>query len=473
MNLPAARSRSTPTRGMFKLLARHAQVAQAAWGLRKELDGPLRHPHELEFLPARVALQDTPPHPAPRVAMGIVGLLFLLAVAWSIGAQVDIVATAPGRLTVAEHTKVIQPLEPSIVRAIHVSDGSHVQAGDLLVELDPTSAIADGETVTAERIAAETEVRRVNGLLELLERGAQDPRGVLTAIDAVARAEWADIRARQDQLTAEVAQRRAEIRTHDEAIAKFEATLPMARQREADLLALQAQGYVAGHASQDRTRERVELEGDLATQRARQAEAVAALAEREQARVSHLTETRRTLSQRLSQAREKITQLAPQSTKAERRQLLTKLIAPVSGKIQQLAVHTVGGVVTEAQALMVVVPDDAPLTAEVTLDNKDIGFVHTGQPVAIKLDTFNFTRYGTIPATVAHVSADALIDEKRGAIFAASLTLGTSQLQVDGRNVALAPGMNITAEIMTGKRQVIDYLLSPFREALSESLTER
>ena len=141
--------------------------------------------------------------------------------------------------------------------------------------------------------------------------------------------------------------------------------------------------------------------------------------------------------------------------------------------VQQLAIHTTGGVVTEAQALMIIVPDGAQVTAEVTLENKDIGFVNVGSEAAIKLETFPFTRYGTVGATVSRVTADAVNDEKRGAIFPAILKLDTETINVDGKAIRLSAGMNITAEIKTGKRRVIEYLLSPIQRAGSESLRER
>jgi hemolysin D len=148
-------------------------------------------------------------------------------------------------------------------------------------------------------------------------------------------------------------------------------------------------------------------------------------------------------------------------------------VAPVDGTVQQVAVHTEGGVVTPAQVLMVIVPRDAQVTAEVVIDNKDIGFVNAGQPAVIKLETFAYTRYGTVAATVSRVSADAVSDDKRGAIFPAVLALQQTQLDVDGKRIGLSPGMNLSAEIATGQRRVIDYLLSPVRQALSESLRER
>ena len=138
-----------------------------------------------------------------------------------------------------------------------------------------------------------------------------------------------------------------------------------------------------------------------------------------------------------------------------------------------MAVHTEGGVVTEAQPLLVLVPKDAQVTAEVVVDNKDIGFVNAGDTAQVKLETFPFTRYGTIEATVKSVTADAVNDEKRGAIFPATLALRRSTIDVDGKRINLAPGMNVTAEIKTGKRRVIEYLLSPVQKTLHESLGER
>jgi hemolysin D len=457
----------------IELLARHVQMLRTAWGLRHELDGPQRLDHEAQFLPARLALQETPPHPAPRWAALVIGAFFLIVLTWSIVAEVDVVATASGRLIVNDRTKLVQPLEPGIVRAIHVRDGSRVKAGDLLIELDATAPGADSATLQAERDAAEREVQSTSALLAALSAGSLQVAKLSPAATAVAQAEWADIRARQAQLQAEATLRQAELRTNGEAMGKLQATLPLARQREADLQALQAQGFVAGHASQDRTRERIELESDLATLRARRAETEAALAEREQARATHLAETRRVLNERLAQAREKLAQLAPQATKAAQRQRMARLVAPVDGTVQQLAVHTEGGVVTEAQPLMVIVPEAATLSAEVMLENKDIGFVQAGQEAAVKLETFNFTRYGTIPATVSQVSADAVIDEKRGPLYSATLSLTTKHMQVDGKSVPLAPGMTLSAEIKTGKRRVIEYLLSPLQQTTSESLRER
>jgi hemolysin D len=230
---------------------------------------------------------------------------------------------------------------------------------------------------------------------------------------------------------------------------------------------------MSSHAGQDRTRERIEQERDLAAQRARLLEAQAASRETEQSRAAYLAETRRTLSERQAQASLKRQQLAQERNKTEQRSRLTQLTAPVAGTVQQVAVHTAGGVVTPAQVLMIIVPKDAEVSAEVVIDNKDIGFVDAGQTAQVKLETFPFTRYGTVEATVKSVSADAVNDEKRGAIFPAVLTLAQGSLDVDGKRIRLGPGMNVTAEVRTGRRRVIEYLLGPVQRAADQSLKER
>jgi hemolysin D len=456
----------------LELLARYKAIFKAAWEARHDLAGPKRLSDEHAFLPAALSLQETPTHPAPRRAAIVICALFFIALLWSLFGKVDIVAVAQGRIVVSERTKTIQPLEAGVVRKILVRDGDSVKAGQVLVELDATNAQADQANVGEQFKAAESEWQRSTALLTGLQAG-RAPSLKASAGSAQLQAEWQEITARLAKLDAEHVRRNAEAATVREAIAKLEATIPLVRQREADVKGLAEQGFMNQHAGQDRTRERIELERDLALQKARFAEAQAAQAESQQSKAAFLAETRRALRERQANAHTKRVQLSQESRKSDQRERLTQLTAPVDGTVQQLAVHTTGGVVTPAQVLMVVVPQGAEVTAEVVLENKDIGFVSNGQEVEIKLETFPFTRYGTVHATVKSVSADAVADEKRGAIFPATLQLKDAQLSVEGKKIALAPGMNLTAEIKTGKRRVIDYLLSPVQTTTQESLRER
>ncbi len=472
---PVAAGAPTPRRDFLR---RYRDVFATAWQQRKALDGTPRQKDELAFLPASMSLQETPLHPAPRRTGLVICALFAIAVAWACIGQIDIVAVAQGRIVVSERTKTIQPLEASVVRRVMVRDGDTVQAGQVLVELDATVAAADEASVREQLRTTASELLRIRAVLAALNGGNAntafgDASMQDTGIRDQFRAEWSDIAAKLAKLDAEQARRTAEVATAQQLIAKLEATIPIVKQREDDLQSLTADGFINRHALQDKTRERIELERDLNTQRARLAETQAASHESRQARAAYTAEVRRSLSERASKAATEKEQLQQQRSKTEQRTKLTQLTAPVAGTVQQVAVHTAGGVVTPAQVLMVIVPKDAQVTAEVALDNKDVGFVTVGQEAEVKLETFNFTRYGTIAATVVTVSADAVMDEKRGAVFPVVLKLARTSLSVDGKEINLAPGMNLTAEVKTGKRRVIEYLVSPVSRLANESVKER
>ncbi len=486
---PLSKTKSAPY-PVWALLQRYSQVFRLAWCHRADLAGPARLREEAAFLPAAMSLQETPVHPAPRRLAWLLMALFLIALVWALLGKIDIVAVAPGRIVVSERTKLVQPLEPSLVRRILVNDGDTVAAGQLLVELDPTAASADHGNVSEQAAEARRELLRASALLQALRnqeagalplRAPQAPAAELASLPPSERqalaqqieAEWGDLRARLARLDAETQRSKAELRVAQQAVARIEATLPLVRSREADYQSLVRQGFMSTHATQDRERERIDMERELATLSAREAEVQWQVTEAQAARRASWAEALRDLRDRESKARTLLVRLEQETTKAKQRQDLTQLRSPVAGTVQQLAVHTPGGVVTEAQPLMVIVPDGASVVAEVTLENKDIGFVSPGQEAEIKLETFLYTRYGTLPAQVQIVSMDAVQDEKKGSIYLATLQLAQASMEIEGRQTPLAAGMNLTAEIKTGKRQVIEYLLSPIQRASRESIRER
>ena len=256
---------AVPRHPAVELLGRYGAILRAAWAVRRELAGPKRLTDELAFLPAALSLQDTPAHPAPRRTAIAICALFVIAIAWACFGQIDIVAVASGRIVVSERTKTLQPLEASVVRRVLVKDGDNVQAGQVLVELDATIANADGTSVQEQLNAATVDEERAIALMAALKTGkaptlnaglAADPAdahpkplGPPSAATQL-HAEWLDIAARLARLAAEQMRRQAEIATVREHIAKLEATLPIAQQREADIKGLAEQGFVAGHAGQ-------------------------------------------------------------------------------------------------------------------------------------------------------------------------------------------------------------------------------
>ena len=411
----------------------------------------------------------------------------------------DVLATAPGRLLPAGKIKVIQPLDPGVVRAIRVQDGDNVRAGQVLIELDPTATGADRDRLARDLAQAQLDVARLTALKRTAETGGAagpliEPAGAKA--DDVEQARAA-LRAQIDQQAAKVAgldqqisEKRAEAGEVAAMIAKTTASLPMLAEKERLHHKLHDQGYGTSFAYLDAQQQLTDARHDLDVQAARADQARAAGASLERQRAEAGSQFAAGVLADLSKAAEKQNELTQDLVKAQQKSADTELRAPIDGVVEELAIHTVGGVVTPAQRLMIVVPDNQRLSVEAQLPNRDVGFVHAGQDVAVKIETFNFTRYGLVHGKVISVSRDAAAapdrrpDEGAGdgaagppaagsPAYVARVSLDRSTMVVDGKLQRLLPGMSVTAEIRTGRRTIIDYLLSPLARKTSEALHER
>jgi len=467
--------------GMHDFLSRYARVLRSAWAVRAQLDPPERTADERAFLPAHLELTETPVSPTARWTMRIIIAFFCVALLWACVGQLDIVAVAPGKTVVDSRTKVLQPAETAIVRRILVRDGQVVKRGQLLIELDATATGAEYAQADEALVNARLAVLRLNALATAFERGAAPalaedsglPPARIAAERSLARSQFDTYQARRHGLLASIGQRNAELRTTEATIAPLAESASISKARAEDYGKLVEGKYVGRHEYLLREQERIAAERDLATQRNRLQEVRSALsAAQEELRVLVTGARQQTLDQ-LRQATEQVAQLTPEVAKTGQRDRMMALRAPVDGTVQQLAVHTIGGVVTPAQPLLVVVPSEESLEVEATVLNKDIGFVRSGQPVTVKVESFPYTRYGYITGTVLSVSHDAAQDEQLGLVFPARVKLDRATLDIDGVRVNLSPGMTLNAEIKTGRRRVIDYLLSPLKNGSSEALRER
>jgi hemolysin D len=457
--------------------------------------------HELAFLPAALEIVETPPSPAGRAIAFSIIALFCLALAWAIFGQVDIVASATGKIIPTGHTKVIQPFETGVVRAIHVRDGQSVREGEVLIELDPTMNQAETSHLESDLIAAELDVARLRAALSNGDVLAnfEPPEGAPAALVATQRKFLADQTAEHQAKVAVLdrqrAQKEAERATAAAMVNKLKASLPVLQERVEMRKTLYDHSTGSKANYLELLQPFVEEQQELQVQKSKINEADSALAAIIEERAHTDAEYRRERFGELVEAERKARGLSDDVIKAQHRTHLQHLIAPVDGTVQQLSVHTIGGVVTPAQALLVVVPADSHLEIEAMVLNRDIGFVHAGQDAEIKIDTFNFSRYGLLHGKVLNVSPDAIThdkpkdksgdDDSRGAenatsepkgqelVYAARVSLDHEQMQVDDRLVNLSPGMAVTVEIKTGTRRIISYLLSPLMRYTQNSLRER
>ncbi len=447
---------------------------------------------ELEFLPAALEILETPPSPVGRaIGASIIGFS-MIALAWSWFGTIDIIASAEGRFVPAGRTKVIQPLETGVVRAIRVSDGMRVKAGDVLVEIDPTASEADARRLTHDLAQDRLDMARLSALLADDPASFTPPEGVSVDLVNTARrqmeAQRAEQQARLAGLERQIAQRAAERRSVEATIAKGEALLPLLRDQRDMREALMQKGYGTKVLYLEAQQRVVEQEQQLIVDGHRAEEAAAAIEALERQRAEAASEYRKGLLSDLAKAQMQAVEHGEEKVKAARRRADQTLTSPVDGTVQQLAVHTIGGVVTPAQQLMVVVPGDGRLEIEAELMNRDVGFVHAGQAAEVKVEAFTFTRYGLLHAVVESVSRDTVGgssapsgagpsgDEARQArqpAYVARLSVQETGLETEQGFRPIEAGMAVTAEIKTGRRRILDFLLSPLLRYAHEGGRER
>ncbi|MCW2479672.1 HlyD family type I secretion periplasmic adaptor subunit [Candidatus Symbiopectobacterium sp. NZEC135] len=469
----------------FSLLRRYCHVWAQAWRQRKRMDAAPRVAHELQFLPAALALQETPVHPAPRIFIWSIISFAALGLLWACIGTIEIVAVASGKVVPSGKTKLIQPSEAAVVKAIHVNDGQVVKAGELLVELDPTVVSADVSRIESELLAARIDSARSAAMLEAINQPLQ--ADTLLRLGTIANARQDEVLSAQRWLQgqyqeyrsslalvdAEIQQRRAEMQSAEAQVSSLQRTLPIVTLLAEDYQQLLAKHYVSRHEYLEKEQTRLDLQRQLSVQQSNVQQFTAALDEARRRREAVVAQNRRAMLDLQQEADQKVASRVQALTQARYQETLTSLRAPVDGTVQQLAIHTVGGVVTPAQPLMVIVPVDQPVEIEAVLENKDVGFVHVGQAVTVKVETFTFTRYGTVDGEVLNVSNDAIENEKQGLVYSSRIRLKTNHIVINGRRVPLLPGMSVTAEIKTDQRRVIDFFLSPLQAYLDEGLRER
>jgi hemolysin D len=463
--------------------------------------GHERRGEELAFLPAALEIVETPPSPIGRTIGATIILLFCAALAWAWWGTIDIVASATGKIVPSGRTKVIQPFETGVVRSIRVQDGQAVKAGDVLIELDPTVNAAERDHLHNDLLAEQLNIARLRAALAGRDDAVADftpPADADPVLISTQRqlllSQVNEHRAKIAALARQQAQKEAEQATTAATIHKLETVIPPIQQRVDIHKTLMDKQLVSKITYFETLQLLVEQRGELSVQQSHLHEVEAAVAAIRETRRQAVAEYRHKLSDELAKAEQKANGLTQDLIKAEQKTRLQLLTAPVDGVVQQLAIHTVGGVVTPAQSLLVVVPSDSRLEIEAMVSNRDIGFVHPGQEAEIKVDTFNFTRYGLLHGQVLSVSQDAVIRDRqqdrsddRGLgtqndtsepknqelNYSARISLDRTQMQIDDRMVNLSPGMAVTVEIKTGSRTMLSYLLSPLLRYRQETLRER
>lgn len=412
---------------------------------------------EAAFLPAALSLQEKPLSSTARWTGRVLMALVLCALLWSTLGTVDIIVTASGKIVPSNRTKTIASVDVAAVRALHVQEGQFVHAGDILVELDTSASDADHDKAQGDASVAILQMVRSKALIEAVQQLRAPRMPALGSVNPnITPEQWA---AAARQLDGQWRDFSAKLARLDGQITQLSQDLPLVTQRANDFKSLLKDHDVAEHAWMEKEQARIEMTGQLT--------------DAKNQRQGLISQTIKEANDALTDGTKVAAASGQDAKRAGDHSKLLNLVTPVDGTVQQLNVHTVGAAVPSAQPLMLIVPQDGPVEVEAFLENKDVGFVLEGQSAEVKIDAFQYTKYGTIPAHVTHVSRDAIQDEKKGLIYSVRIALDKSHIQIEEKSMPLSAGMSVSAEVRTGTRRVIEYVLSPLVQHQHEALHER
>lgn len=461
-------------------ISQHWDVVRSALAADRDRIRSRTAIEETTFLPAAMEVIERPVSPTARMTAWVLLIGLAVTILWLTFGKVEVVASATGKLIPAANVQLVQPTEQGVVRQILVEDGQSVKKGQPLIVLDPTVSTAEAVQAQKALEAAQLDAARGHAVLSALDGHGLHFAAPQKLPDDITRTQVALARAQVQQIEANVAARAADTGAANAALAESEVqahklteTLPLLDQQiEANEVML-AKGYVSKLRVIEMKRQRLSTERDrdaaLQTSRRARSQILSASSTRDQARA----EARTNLLTDLNKAEAEAKLRAEELSKATMRSNLQVLRSPVDGTVSQLAVHTVGGVVEAAKPIMIVVPKGGLLVAEVRMFNRDAADVRAGQKVAIKLDAYPFTRYGTVAGRISTISSDAIEDEHLGLVYVVQIAATASAAELEKRDIHMTPGMAVTADIRTGRRSILSYLVSPVQAMAHDAGRER
>ncbi len=466
---------------MHDLFYKYFSTFSVYWKNRKKNDVPKLKSIEAEFYPPNLALMHKGLTPAPHVTVWIIITLFLCAALWSYFGKIDVTVNANGKVIPSSKTKIIQAIGTANITKINVQDGAQVKAGDVLLELDATQIKAQIEQIKQQITLNELQKLRSQAMIAAVDKNTKAMFEKPIHISEVDYQEslnlllgmYQEYRTKILNTQAHIKEKSAEISAIHSQIRKKQSIIPNLRSEVTGYKELSDAGYIPKNDLMNKQNILNNEVGDLkiSAQQLNQARASS-----EQAKISQKeieTQTKAYHLALMGQSIDKLNSLNQELIKLNSQYKGYVITSPITGTVQQLSVNTIGGVVTTAQNLMAIVPENEALEIEAQLANKDIGFIRTGQMAEVKIDTFQYTKYGTLKAQVLHISPDAVADEKRGLVYNVKLKLDKPFIQFNQERLAISPGMLANCEIKISQRRLIEYFISPFQDHLASALTER
>jgi hemolysin D len=419
-----------------------------------------------EFKPLLAEIEEDPGSPLGPLTFWLVVGVFAFFLGWTIWGQVDVVVTARGKVIPSGQVKLVQPLNGGVISRILVKEGDFVRKGQPLVEIDPstTEPQLQFNQKTLSYVQAELNRLRAETGHGTFHASGGTQASLFRASVASLQKQLSAIEKQLENLQAQILARQAELKNTKETLdLNLEKEKRLREVR--DIIARDDYDKVQNDILNGQARLKV-LEHEIEQLTFQQQQTREEMAYLE----NHFHSTQ--LSE-LSEKEKQINQLQASIEEASFRNSRQTLVAPVDGYVNELFVHTIGGVVTPAQKVLSVVPVNMPLVVQATVLNKDIGFVRTGMPVSIKVDTFEFQKYGTLNGIVTRVDKDSRDDQKLGPVYTVTVNPLQHSLLVDGRWQSITSGLSVSAEIKTGKRRIIEFFIYPLIKYMNEGMSVR
>ncbi|RLA80190.1 MAG: HlyD family type I secretion periplasmic adaptor subunit [Epsilonproteobacteria bacterium] len=427
-----------------------------------------------EFKPLLVEIEDRPINPLGRSLLWIIIALMTFGGLWIYFAKIDVVVSARGKIIPYGEIKVLQPIETGVVSAILVKEGELVSKGQILIEIDPSVTETNLDSKQKNLELLDIEILRLSALIEdkafITPMNCKD-EGLLSTQKLIYNTTKLGFSQQQLLIKKQSLQVISQINSSFIDRSRLQQHRASAKKKEANLLSVI--DIIARSEYDEACKELVEHDEQIRMKTHDINQLQERLNELREQKILITQEYQNKLLEELTQKRKEATLLKVEIESIEFKKAKQKITSPVDGYVTKLMIHTIGGVVTPAEKLISILPKDVPLVIKAKVLNQDVGFIKEGMESAIKIDTFDFQKYGLIPAEVIHISDDAIEDEQLGSVYEIYLKPKKDHLIVEGEKIYLNSGMTTTAELKIGQRRVIEFFIYPLIKYMDEGMSVR
>lgn len=427
-----------------------------------------------EFRPLLVEIEERPTSPLGRGLLWTILAFMVITTLWLFLAKIDVVVTARGKVIPSGEIKVLQPIETGVISSISVIEGDYVTKGQILMEIDPSVTDTNLDSKLKNLELLDVEMARLTALVkneEFYPSKITNDKNLLSTQKLIYDTKRSGYHQQLQLVTQQINQVGSQKKSITENIDRVKKLSDSAIARAERLF--EVRDLITQEEYESACKDVIEYEEQTLVKVHEVNELDSKQTELIEQILFITQDYKNKLLEELTEKRKEATMLQVEIKSIEFKQSKQRLISPVDGYIGKLHVHTVGGVVTPAEKLITVIPKDAPLIIKATVLNQDSGFIKKGMQTAVKIDTFDFQKYGMIHGVVSHKADDSIDDEKLGPVYEIYIEPKEHFLTVNSEKVFLRSGMSVTAEMKVGKRRVIEFFLYPLIKYLDEGMSVR